>query len=189
MMVGMGSSCSKMKDPNAFMSLDSFASIESGSDPIVGLAQNYTGSGQAKAEATVELYVLPGYPRSGMPVKQVERTCSTAYRVSTSVLILLNLGLAIFCTQLASNALMSLEDEVHSLIGWYAVAIFGILVILEMPVIYFFLDSWFKDALRDEYLESGDFMPMHYDDSSMSTAASDVFLSMTKPIDFTRTMS
>lgn len=51
---------------------------------------NYVGQ-------SVDVLILPGHPRSGLPLKYVERLCSWGYRLPTLVLVLTAISLAILC--------------------------------------------------------------------------------------------
>lgn len=124
----------------------------------------------------LELLLLPDHERSAYPRKQVDRACSIRYRLSTIGLVAFDLALAAFCTRLAANDVLALEHGGHRIIGWYAIASFLLLILLEVPLIHYFCHDNFVDSLREEYLESGDYIPLQCDDSSLSSG-SDMYLS------------
>jgi hypothetical protein len=132
---------------------------------------------------TIELYILPDYPKSGYPRRQVERYCSCRYRLSTAMLIAFNFALASFCARLAAEAIDDLEDIGQRRIGRYTIGIFAALVVMQVPLIHCCMQGLFSDALREEYLESGEFVPIgREDDSTLSSAGSDAYLNMTRCI-------
>lgn len=131
---------------------------------------------------TIELYILPDYPRSGYPRHQVERRCCYRYRLSTAALIAFDLALAAFCTRIATEAIEDLDNIEQRKVAQYAIGIFVILVAMQVPLIHCCMQKLFWDVLREEYLESGEFMPIENDDSSLSSAASDVYLTMSRCI-------
>lgn len=138
--------------------------------------------GTFPTQDTIELYVLPDYPKSGHPRHQVERGCSGRYRLSTAAFIAFDFALAAFCTRLAMEAIGDLDDMEKRKIGQYAIRIFVVLVVMQVPLIHCCMQKLFSDALREEYLESGEFVPIENDDSSLSSAASDAYLTMTRCI-------
>lgn len=124
----------------------------------------------------LELLILPGHERSAYPRRQVERACSIRYRLSTIGLVVFDLALAAFCTLLAANDVLALEHDGQKLIGWYAIAIFFLFFILQVPLIHYYCHQTFVDALKEEYLENGEYVPMPDDLSSLSSG-SDMYLS------------
>ena len=131
---------------------------------------------------TIELYILPEYPRSGYPRHQVERVCGCRYRLSTTALIVIDFALAAFCTRLATEAIEDLDDTEQRKIAKFAIRIFVILIAMQVPLTHCCLRKLFSDVLREEYLESGEFVPIEHDDSSLSSAASDAYLTMSRCI-------
>jgi len=124
----------------------------------------------------VELYVLPSCPKSGYPAKQVERAIGIKHRLSTVALVIFDILLAAFCIRLASDALEDLQDLDERRYGIYAIAIFSILFLLELPMIHCVLGSWFATFLLEEYVENGDFL-IRDDDQSTLSSESDMYLS------------
>jgi hypothetical protein len=133
--------------------------------------------GEGTNRHDLELLFLPDKERSAYPRKQVERACSLRYRLSTIGLVTFGLALAAFCTRLAANDVLALEHGAHRIIGWYAIAVFLMLIFLEVPLIHYCCHTIFVDALREEYLESGEYIPLQCDDSSISSG-SDMYLCM-----------
>lgn len=128
----------------------------------------------------IELLVLPGYVRSAYPKNSVKRACSFQSRLTTLILISVFVVLVAFLTGLASKAVIDMDDERQKSIGWFAIGSLLVLIVLEVPLIHFCLNDFFAGALRAEYLELGDFVPLHGGSSSLSSANSDSFL--TSPI-------
>jgi hypothetical protein len=125
----------------------------------------------------LEILVLPQYERSGYPLQQVERACSIRYRLSTIGLIAFIVVLAAYCTCSAANDVSDQEQNGNRVIGLYSIAAFVILISLQVPIIHCYCHSIFLDALKEEYLESGEFVPLPCDESSLSSG-SDIFLSL-----------
>jgi hypothetical protein len=123
----------------------------------------------------LEMLILPGHELSALPKKAVQRSCSTRYQFSTVGLILFDLCLAAFCTWWAINEVTSLEDDGQRARGWCAIIVFVVLVALEIPLIHSCCHGMLVDALKEEYLDSGDFVPLQDDASSLSSG-SDVYL-------------
>lgn len=124
----------------------------------------------------LELLILPGHEKSAYPRKQVERAGSMRYRLSTIGLVVFDLALAAFCTLLAANDVLALEHDGQKIIGWYAIATFFIFFLCEVPLIHYWCHESFLDALKEEYLENGEYVPMPDDCSSLSSG-SDMYLS------------
>lgn len=125
---------------------------------------------------TIELYVLSDFPTSALPRRQVERSCSYRHRLATFALIVVVLGLAAFCTRIAAEALFDLRDAGQERVDLFAVLLLVALVAVHVPLVHYGLRDWFWNILLEEYMESGEFVPMQRDDSSLSTSASDIFL-------------
>mmetsp|Transcript_30305 Transcript_30305/g.34551 ORF Transcript_30305/g.34551 Transcript_30305/m.34551 type:complete len:337 (-) Transcript_30305:628-1638(-) len=128
-----------------------------------------SAQGAVSARRYLELLILPGYERSAYPRNQIDRACSLRYRLSTIGLVLFDLALAAFCTRLAANDVLSLEHEEHRIIGWYAILTFLILLVLELPLIHFCSYQVFVDALKEEYIEHGEYVPLMCNSSSLSS--------------------
>ena len=126
----------------------------------------------------IELYVLPEFPTSALPRRQVERSCGIRNRLSTFALIVIDLALAGFCTRFAAEALVDLTDVRQERIDLYAVLMLATLIVVQVPFVQLCMRGWLWNVLLEEYLESGDFIPIQRDDSSLSTGGSDAFLTM-----------
>jgi hypothetical protein len=120
----------------------------------------------------LDLLVLPGYVRSGHPQKSVERSCSPRSQMSTATLLLFTLLLATFCAILAAQAVSGIADEHEQSLGYNAIRVFLVLIVLQVPLVHVFLHSVMVDALRDEYLERGELVPMDRGSSSISSFGS-----------------
>ena len=125
----------------------------------------------------LEMLILPTHDRSAYPKKAIERICSTRYRLSTLGLIVFDLALAAFSTCWAIKEVMSLDGD-RRIVGSYVVIAFLVLVVLEVPLIHCCCHALLLDALREEYLDNGDYIPLQDDASSLSSG-SDRYLSMT----------
>jgi hypothetical protein len=130
---------------------------------------------------TMELYILPDYPKSGHARREVEKYCSYQYRFLTAMLIAFDFALAAFCARLAAEAIDNLENLGKQRGGRCAIGIFVAFVVMQLPLIHCCMRRVFSDALRDEYLESGEFVPIgREDDSTISSAGSDAYLNITR---------
>jgi hypothetical protein len=123
----------------------------------------------------LEMLILPGHELSALPKKAVQRACSIQYRFSTAGLVLFGLCLALCCTYWAIHEVTSLEDDSQRARGWCAIVAFVVLAALEIPLIHGCCHGMLVDALKEEYLDSGDFVPMEDDASSLSSG-SDMYL-------------
>ena len=128
----------------------------------------------------IEMLVLPDFHKSGVSKRQVERANGNRYRLSTAALILSGLGLSAFCIRLAAEAIshsqvVDTNNASTNVVTAYITLVFAGLVILEMVLVHCCLNKAFVDALEEEYLKSGDLVPVDEDDSSLSTG-SDFFL-------------
>ena len=108
---------------------------------------------------SLELYILPGLPKSGYPKIQVNEKIGLKYRVSTMLLILVNIMISAFCTYFASRSMIEVESMQQQLFVKRAILFYVGLILLEVPAISFFLDGTFEEALIAEYVENGEFMP------------------------------
>ena len=128
---------------------------------------------------TVEMLVMPDFHKSGVARHQVERFNSQRHRLSMAALVVSGVGLALFCVRLAAKAISSSELSEKTgdtnLVTAYMMGIFSVLVLLQMILVHFCLQKACVDALEEEYLKSGDLVPIDEDDSSLSTG-SDFFL-------------
>lgn len=120
----------------------------------------------------LDLLVLPEYARSAHPQKSVERACSPQSRMSTATLLLFTLLLAAFCAFLAAEAVSGIEDEHEQSLGYNAIGVFLVLTVLQVPLIHLLLHGVIVSALREEYLERGELVPMDEGSSSISSVGS-----------------
>jgi len=125
---------------------------------------------------TIELYVLPDFPAGALSRRQVERSCSCRHRLATFALIVVVLALAAFCTRIAAEALVDMIDSEEERLELYAILLFVALVVAQVPLVHFSMRGLFWNVIREEYLESGEYVTIHRDDSTLSTTASDIFL-------------
>ena len=143
------------------------------------LHDDENGFNKNQGLGTVEMLVMPDFHKSGVLRAQVERCNSRRHKLSMAALLFSGIGLSLFCVRLAAKAISSskLDDNTTdtNLITVAMMGIFSVLVLLQITVIHFCLQTAFVDALEDEYLKSGDLVPIDEDDSSLSTG-SDFFL-------------
>ncbi|CAB9515058.1 expressed unknown protein [Seminavis robusta] len=128
----------------------------------------------------IDMVVLPNFHKSGVSRRQVERANGSRHRLSTAALILSGLGLSAFCIRLAAEAISisHIIDEgttSTNTVTLYIALAFAGLVLVEIVLVHCCLHKAFVDALEEEYLKSGDLIPIDEDDSSLSTG-SDFFL-------------
>lgn len=133
------------------------------------------GPGVPPNRKLLEMLILPGHELSAWPKKAVQRACTVQYRFSTIGLILFTVCLALCCILWAIHQVKSLEDDGERARGWFAIIAFVVLVVLEIPLIHGCCHGMLVDALKEEYLDSGDFVPLQDDASSLSSG-SDMFL-------------
>jgi hypothetical protein len=125
-------------------------------DELWGMENNYH---ELPDRHFLEMLILPTHDRSAYPKKAIERICSTRYRLSTIGLIFFDLALAAFSTCWAIKEVMSLDGD-RRIIGWYFVFAFLGFVFLEVPLIHCCCHALLLDALREEYLDNGDYIPL-----------------------------
>lgn len=126
---------------------------------------------------TIELYVLPDYPTSALPRRQIERAVGHRHRLATLSLLVVVLALAAFCSQIAAEALVDMNNSLQREIEFYALMFFVGLFLVQLPLVHFCLRGLFWNILESEYLASGDYVPpIQRDDSSLSTTGSDAYL-------------
>lgn len=135
-------------------------------------AKNSEGLGK------LEMLVMPNFHKSGISRRQVERSNGYRHRLSTLALVFSGFLLAAFCVRLAAKAISNTEDNDQddtNLMTCYMSGVFAVLLSVEIVLLHCCLNKTFVDALEEEYLQSGDLVPIDEDDSSLSTG-SDFFL-------------
>jgi hypothetical protein len=118
---------------------------------------------------TLELLVLPEHPKSGYPQNAVERAGSLRYRSTTLLLAVANMLLAAFSLLISARHISEQEDKEHRRIAWTIFWIFVGLIVLQMPVIYYLLNTLLKKSVEAEYYELGELAQTAQDDSSLSS--------------------
>ena len=139
----------------------------------IGLVHQSSALGRP---GTIELYVLPDYPRSALPRRQVERGCSYRHRLATFGLIVVVLALALLCARVAAEALVDMSVSESGRIDSDAILLFTALVLVQLPIVHCGMRGLFWNIIREEYLESGEYVTIHHDDSTLSTTFSDAYL-------------
>ena len=148
------------------VSLD-FGNDDNQEDRTIALTASQFSEAQI-GQQYLELLILPGHARSGFPKKQVHRSCGLRYRLPTLGLIAFKFALAALCAWLAANAALDLDVE-QQRIATYSIAVFVVVILMEVPLIHWTLSPCVTEVLKDEYLNSGEFMPMQCDDSTISS--------------------
>ena len=118
---------------------------------------------------TLELLVLPEHPKSGYPQNAVERAGSLRHRSTSLSLVVANMLLAAYFLRLSARKVSEQEDEEQRRIGWTIFWIFVVLIVLQVPVIYYSLNTLLKKSVEGEYYELGRLAPTSQDDSSLSS--------------------
>ena len=118
---------------------------------------------------TLDLLVLPEHPKSGYPQNAVERAGSLRYRSTSLSLVAVTVLLAAYFLRMSALKIFEQEDEGQWRIGWTIFWIFVVLIVLQMPVIYYLLNTLLKKSMEEEYYELGGLMPTAQDDSSLSS--------------------
>jgi hypothetical protein len=85
--------------------------------------------------------------------------------------------LALFCFGVAVQSIMEEEDANHRQSGWIIVWVFVTLTAAQIPCIHLLLNKILVDSLEEEYCERAELAPAGQEDSSLSSAGSDLFLS------------
>jgi len=130
---------------------------------------------------TVEMLVMPHFHKSGILKPHVERVTSRRHRTSMAALITSGVGLALFCARLTAKAISSsgMNGQIGggtNLITAYMMGIFSILVLFQMLLLHFCLHKALVGALENEYLNSGEMVPLDDEDDSSLSTGSDAFL-------------
>ena len=117
----------------------------------------------------VEVLVMPGYERSGMPRSQVLRTCSPTYRLPTITLLSFLIFLAGVCVymtvQLTPEALRPSDLATHYL----AILILAAVLLIETTFVVGCWGGGMRDGVREIYLQGGDYVKIAHDDTTISS--------------------
>jgi hypothetical protein len=125
----------------------------------------------------LELLVLGDHPKSGFPARQLDRRLGLRYRLSSVAFVISTILLALFCFGVAVQSIMEEEDANHRQSGWIIVWVFVTLTAAQIPCIHLLLNKILVDSLEEEYCERAELAPAGQEDSSLSSAGSDLFLS------------
>lgn len=134
------------------------------------------GTNHDNGGITCNLYVLPGFPRSGYPKMHVDRASSISSRLRTLCLVGVVLCIAGLCFGYSAHLIL-LEESTSSYglppqkIGLTTFIIVGALLALQLFSIPYCLHDTMQLALSEEYLENGDFLSIPRDDSTLSLAS------------------
>ena len=117
----------------------------------------------------VEVLVMPGYSKSGLPRSQVLRTCSLSYRLPTMGLLLFLLSMASICFYLGAK----LSPEVLRPDGFatheLALILFGIVVLAELLMVVGCWGESMNNGVKQIYLEGGEYVRISHDDTTISS--------------------
>lgn len=156
----------------------SSSSSSSPKDQTINLKEALTSIGaddNLKDRSRIQLLVLPGYEQSGYPKKQVERICSVRYRWATLTLIFVSLCLAAFCIRVAA---VGSSGNGNNAGIWVAVMVVTVMA-LELLFVHCCCRQLLLKVLKEEYLLNGQLIAPYgmMDDSSLSSASNDIYLS------------
>ena len=137
-------------------------------------------SPEEKHQYSLDILVIPGIPKSGHPLKEIQRHRKCSYRSHTFFLIFFLFSIASLCLFIAISTLIDAQvlPEDFSFTQWSIIGI-TITLILEFLIIYSFLDRMFTYLLEEEYFYNGDFASSYCDETSLSSG-SDMLLSESK---------
>ena len=157
---------------------------------MLQMLHNGNGARGGDGVGRVKMLVLPEHHRSGISKCQAERANTWQSKFSMLALILSAIGLAVFCVQLAANAITTTNINMHQRtsdeISLYMIGIFTILVFIEVLLIHCCLKHSFEETLENEYFNSGELVttPYYPDEESTLSSGSDFFLGGS-PTEFT----
>jgi hypothetical protein len=118
----------------------------------------------------MDVLVLPGYPKSGLPLLQVERACLWRYRFPTVAIILSFCIFAGLCLYMAIDSLAFLDDTAWSDKKLHVTIILTVaIVVSEFVTIHECLGSIINHALEEQYLEGGESAILQGDDTTISS--------------------
>ena len=129
----------------------------------IEIAQDLKNSHPADPLQQLELFVVPHFPRSGIPRRQVERALQMTYRLPTYAFCLSIVVFALFLVYL-STIKISNFGATHSEKFCFALAtMFGV-TLVEALVVQLCLRSWMLRTIQDDYLggEDGEGDPSLY---------------------------
>lgn len=117
----------------------------------------------------VEVLVMPGYSKSGLPRSQVLRTCSLSYRLPTMGLLLFLLSMATICFYLGAR-LSPEELRPPGLATHYlALMMFAIVVLAQLALVVGCWGNSINDGVKQIYLEGGEYVRISHDDTTISS--------------------
>jgi hypothetical protein len=134
----------------------------------------------------VEMLILPGYERSALPKSVIERACNLQYRLYTMGLLIFQLLLVSLCLAWAISDVQSLQHDIQRTIGWWSIVAFLVSVFLVLALVPFCGHQILVDALVEEYLNNGEYVPRNEDSFSLGSQNSDTRFSFSR---HTRTSS
>ena len=117
----------------------------------------------------VEVLVMPGYTKSGLPRSQVLRTCSLSYRLPTIGLLVFLLLMAGACFYLGIK--LSPEELRPANFATHELALFAMAAVVFLEVCLV-VGCWGKgmiDGVKQIYLEGGEYVRISHDDTTISS--------------------
>ena len=118
----------------------------------------------------IEILVMSGYPRSGLPRSHVERASSLSFRLPTAGLVLFLVLMSGFCFAIGihlSPSLLRLESVGSRTL---AAATLASVVVVESLLIVACMGKGMYEGVREIYLEDGECTRISVDDTTISSA-------------------
>ena len=117
----------------------------------------------------VEVLVMPGYSRSGLPRSQVLRTCSLSYRLPTLGLLVFLLLMACVCFFLGVK--LSPEEVRPAGVAAYQLALLTMatVVLAEVSLVVGCWGKGMSEGVKQIYLEGGEYVRISHDDTTISS--------------------
>jgi hypothetical protein len=122
----------------------------------------------------LELLLISAFPRSALPLQQVERSCSIQQRLPPYGLVLSIFGFTSFFVYLGIDSVPALNTTELATGYWVSGVTFALLF-FEAVAIRRFMGEWMSGTLQEKYLEGDDISNLKSSDT-LSTTSSDCFL-------------
>eukprot|EP00977_Amphora_coffeiformis_P004040 scaffold804_cov165-Amphora_coffeaeformis.AAC.19 len=113
----------------------------------------------------VEVLVMPGYARSGLPRSQVLRTCSLSYRMPTAGLLVFLLVAAGGCFYTGVKLLVPAAWATYQL----TLEILAAVMLIEVVLVVGCWGKGMRDGVHDVYLNGGEYVKQSHDDTTISS--------------------
>ena len=106
----------------------------------------------------VDVLVMSGYARSGLPRSQVLRTCSLSYRLPTAGLLVFLLVVAGGCLYTGVKMLIPAAWATYQL----ALTILALVLLIEVGLVVGCWGKCMRDGVHEIYLNGGEFVKLSY---------------------------